>query len=125
MIFDIDVNIDTNDNSRRPLLLLLSDLQRAIEYTVNFNMKGLHKIERDVFFPWVRATVVSAIPAHDIPSRKQLRETIDQLEKDHLQLHEWGQALVRRRDETMKDRKRKTCCLLLPMLIDCSHLLLA
>jgi hypothetical protein len=98
-IIDIDNKIDENK---------IDDLQQAIEYTVDFNMKGLHKIERDVFFPWVRTTVVPAIPDHDdVTSRKRLREVMDQLERDHWQLHEWGQALVR---ASRNEREKLVVC---------------
>jgi hypothetical protein len=32
-------------------------VQRSADYIVNFNMKGLHKIEKDLFFPWARSKV--------------------------------------------------------------------
>jgi hypothetical protein len=105
----------------------IDDLQQAIEYTVQFNMKGLHKIERDVFFPWVRTTVVPAIPDHDVTSRKRLGEVMDQLERDHWQLHEWGQALVRvetRGKHLLLDADADADCLFTPCLLfsfDLSH----
>lgn len=35
----------------------LESIKSAADYIVGFNMKGLHKIERDLFFPWARKKV--------------------------------------------------------------------
>lgn len=68
------------------------DLKRATEYTVDFNMRGLHRIEADVFFPWVRETVVSA--ASSTSMRKEIQEAIQQLETDRRHLEKLGKSLV-------------------------------
>ena len=46
------------------------DLLKAAEYVVNFNMRGLHRIESELFFPWIvkRPSV-----------QEQSREIIDSL----------------------------------------------
>jgi len=38
-------------------LLDLESIKSAADYIVGFNMKGLHKIEKDLFFPWARKKV--------------------------------------------------------------------
>jgi hypothetical protein len=37
------------------------DLLTAANYVVNFNMRGLHKIETTLFFPWARQRIVSQL----------------------------------------------------------------
>jgi hypothetical protein len=38
-----------------------SDLCKAADYVVNFNMRGLHKIESTLFFPWARQRITSQL----------------------------------------------------------------
>jgi hypothetical protein len=85
-----------------------SNLKKATDHTVNFNMKGLHRIESEVFFPWVRQKVVQSIlfsmnnnddAAVAITQQQQKRQrlvaTMDRLEQYQRRLQELGRALVR------------------------------
>ena len=63
----------------------LSALKDAAEYVIGFNMKGLHSIEKDLFFPWVRKKV---------KSEKEVNKALDQLENDRLRIEKLGAALV-------------------------------
>ncbi|GAX12679.1 hypothetical protein FisN_UnNu037 [Fistulifera solaris] len=38
-------------------------ITRAVQHVVNFNMKALHQIETDLFFPWVRKQIATKNPA--------------------------------------------------------------
>jgi len=67
----------------------LSALQDAAEYVVGFNMKGLHSIEKDLFFPWVREKVKS-----EKMVEKYFYAVMDQLENDRRRVEKLGASLV-------------------------------
>jgi len=71
----------------------LSALQVAADYVVGFNMKGLHSIERDLFFPWVRESTSKALPEKGV--RRAMDNVVDQLERDRQNLEARGASLVR------------------------------
>jgi len=71
----------------------LSALQVAADYVVGFNMKGLHSIERDLFFPWVRESTRKALPEKGV--RRAMDNVVDQLERDRQILEARGASLVR------------------------------
>ncbi len=67
-------------------------LLQAIDFVVDFNMKGLHKIEADLFIPWMRQTI------HKIsnqPMAKAFTELLDQLDQDRIVVAQMGRSLVR------------------------------
>lgn len=41
----------------------IADFIKAADYVVNFNMRGLHKIEKTLFFPWTRQRIISQLTA--------------------------------------------------------------
>jgi hypothetical protein len=69
----------------------LPALRRAADYVVGFNMKGLHKIEKDLFFPWVRGKF-NAIGESDVV--KAFSVVMDQLESDRKTIELLGTSLV-------------------------------
>ena len=69
----------------------LPALRMAADYVVGFNMKGLHKIEKDLFFPWVRGKF-TAIGESDIA--KAFSVVMDQLESDRKTIELLGSSLV-------------------------------
>lgn len=72
----------------------LECLRDATDYVVGFNMKGLHKIERDLFFPWVRKKLASW--GHDDTRfAAAFGFLIDQLDQDRKTIETLGKALVR------------------------------
>ena len=71
----------------------LSALQVAADYVVGFNMKGLHSIEKDLFFPWVRESTSKALPEKGV--RRAMDNVVDQLESDRQILEARGASLVR------------------------------
>jgi hypothetical protein len=85
-------------------MLSISNLQKATDHTVNFNMKGLHRIESEVFFPWVRQKVVhsilslmndnSFVATQQQQQKRRLIDAMDRLEQNQRRLHELGRALV-------------------------------
>jgi hypothetical protein len=76
----------------------LPALRMAADYVVGFNMKGLHKIEKDLFFPWVREKF-NAIGESDVA--KAFSVVMDQLESDRKTIELLGTSLV-----SFVDRKR-------------------
>jgi hypothetical protein len=69
----------------------LPALQKAADYVVGFNMKGLHKIEKDLFFPWVRGKF-NAIGESDVAMA--FSDVMDQLESDRKTIERLGISLV-------------------------------
>jgi hypothetical protein len=69
----------------------LPALRMAADYVVGFNMKGLHKIEKDLFFPWVREKF-NAIGESDVA--KAFSVVMDQLESDRKTIELLGTSLV-------------------------------
>lgn len=70
----------------------LSSLRKAAEYVVGFNMKGLHKIEKDLFFPWVR-TKVDALP-DEAEVQSAFGVLMNQLDDDRASIESLGRAVV-------------------------------
>ena len=65
--------------------------KQATDYVVGFNMKGLHKIEANLFFPWAR----EKIKARTDPKVAQAFGTVmDQLENDRLSIEKIGTTMV-------------------------------
>jgi hypothetical protein len=69
----------------------LPALTKAVDYVVGFNMKGLHKIENDLFFPWVRKKVSEVNESRVVDAFGTL---MDQLECERQAIQELGASLV-------------------------------
>ena len=69
----------------------LDSLMKAADYVVDFNMKGLHRVERDIFFPWVRTKIGTV---DDTEAVSALSSVLGSLEADQVQLAIWGGSLV-------------------------------
>mmetsp|Transcript_1335 Transcript_1335/g.3399 ORF Transcript_1335/g.3399 Transcript_1335/m.3399 type:complete len:348 (-) Transcript_1335:1724-2767(-) len=67
-------------------------LKDASEYVVGFNLKGLHKIEAPLFFPWMREKLTTSNPG-----KPELREAfstaMDVLEKDREAVARLGERI--------------------------------
>lgn len=70
-----------------------SQLKCATEYVVGFNMQALHKIEKDLFFPWVRERTLRAVSESDVCTAIDI--LLDQLESDRRRIEAIGASLVR------------------------------
>lgn len=68
-------------------------LQAAAEYVIGFNMKGLHRIEADLMFPWMREklTKTESIPRE---ASDGFDVAMTQLENDRKQLTNIGESIV-------------------------------
>ena len=49
------------------------------DYVVNFNLKGLHKIQHDLFFPWVK----EELPKHMFPADNNEKDAVDNQASRH------------------------------------------
>jgi hypothetical protein len=84
--------VQLQDNCHVQNIDAFASLQIVAEYTVGFNMKGLHRVEKDLFFPWVR-TKTKSIQEKDVV--RAFDDVLDQLEKDRQRNEMLGASLVR------------------------------
>jgi hypothetical protein len=68
----------------------LHSLQKASDYVVGFNMKGLHKTEKELFFPWARKTV----KAKNADLGKAFEMVMDALDSERKKIEKLGNSLV-------------------------------
>jgi len=68
-------------------------LQQAAEYVVGFNMKGLHRIEADLMFPWMREKLTNIEDA-SADVTKEFSDVMNQLESDRKTLVKLGASIV-------------------------------
>lgn len=66
-------------------------LEQATDYVIGFNLKGLHKIEADLFFPWMREKLTS-IQQPNLSSA--FATVMDQLESDRKMVAKLGDSIV-------------------------------
>ena len=67
------------------------DLTQAIEYVVGFNMQGLHKIQDELFFPWVRQQIQQRAAPH---IAQAFATVIDELEAQEQECRRLGKLLL-------------------------------
>jgi len=77
------------DNSSMP-----KALQQAADYVVGFSMKGLHRIEADLMFPWMREKLTTSELVTPEAS-KEFANVMNRLERDRQKLVEFGESIVR------------------------------
>ena len=71
-----------------------SRLRDAVSYVVDFNMRGLHKIENQVFFPWMREKFTrSTSISNDAELSKAFTHVMDRLEKDQRHVAKLGDMI--------------------------------
>lgn len=66
-------------------------LEQAVDYVVGFNLKGLHKIEADLFFPWMRKKLTSVESSN---LSNAFATMMDQLESDRKMVAKLGESIV-------------------------------
>lgn len=66
-------------------------IKQAVDYVVGFNMKGLHKIEADLFFPWMRKKL-TAVDQKDLA--QAFGSVMSQLESDRKKVAQLGESIV-------------------------------
>ncbi|CAB9497660.1 expressed unknown protein [Seminavis robusta] len=70
----------------------LSQLQKAADYVVDFNLKALHRVE-NMFFPWMRQHMQESKTAQ--PETKQaFNAIVENLEADQKRLAELGKSIT-------------------------------
>ena len=75
-----------------PAAAAKEEFHTVAAYVVQFNMRGLHRIQDDLFFPWVRAEIQtrSADPA----VATAFQQVMTQLEGQQQEMQRLGQQLV-------------------------------
>lgn len=73
-------------------LAAVDQLKLAADYVIGFNMKGLHNIEKDLFFPWVRERTCEAVKMSGVC--RAIETVMEQLESDRQKLEAVGALLV-------------------------------
>jgi hypothetical protein len=66
-------------------------LKQAADYVIGFNMKGLHAIEADLFFPWMKQKLVS-VEERELSCA--FETVMDQLEDDRKKVAQLGTSIV-------------------------------
>jgi len=67
-----------------------ADLEKAAYHVVDFNMKGLHKIENELFFPWLKEKLMNV---GEEDSRRAFSKLLEDLEEDRRYVAKLGIAL--------------------------------
>jgi hypothetical protein len=67
-------------------------LKQAADYLIGFNMKGLHNIEKDLFFPWMRKQVKKSVTQSDVSMA--FDAIMDQLESDRKGIENLGAGIL-------------------------------
>jgi hypothetical protein len=65
-------------------------LREATDYVIGFNLKGLHKIETGLFFPWMRQKLTSTQNKH---LSTAFGTVMDELERDRTMVEELGKSI--------------------------------
>jgi hypothetical protein len=94
----------------------VESLRKAADYVVGFNMRGLHRIERDVFFPWVRKHVIEPLSHRDREASEAVSVVLGRLESQQRTVERLGQTLVR---GTYRFRGKAECPLVSPTSVAC------
>lgn len=68
-------------------------LEKAAKHVVDFNMAGLHRIENELFFPWMREKLCSNPDAQE-HLRKAFNEILDGIDEDRRHVAKLGQAVT-------------------------------
>jgi len=69
----------------------IAGIEKAAKHVVDFNMAGLHRIEDELFFPWVRDKLCAGDDHEDL--KEAFREIIDGIDEDRRHVSKLGQAM--------------------------------
>ena len=67
-------------------------LVQATDYVIGFNLKGLHKIEADLFFPWMKKKLTEIKEPKQLS--KSFEKVMNQLEADRKTVAKLGEYIV-------------------------------
>lgn len=71
-----------------------TSLDRAAEHVVGFNMAGLHRIENDLFFPWMREKLCGKkSDTKNSTVRDAFRRVLDEIDAERTEIAGMGQAM--------------------------------
>lgn len=83
----IDLASKTNPSDAREC----ESLKEATDYVIGFNLRGLHAIEADLFFPWMKQKLISV---DDKDLAKAFGTVMDQVEDDRKKVAKLGVSIV-------------------------------
>ena len=66
-----------------------------IQHSIGFTMNGLHRVETQLFFPWLHAQLSQHFSNENLEIRNALKEILEKVESLQNQLEQQGQTLVR------------------------------
>lgn len=80
----------------------LESLNTAVKHIVDFNLKGLQRIEDETFFPWLRKKLIS----DDVPVKDAFKRVIDGVDRDRKKVGDLASLLrseIRSLEDTTND----------------------
>jgi len=69
----------------------IARLDKAAKHVVDFNMAGLHRIENELFFPWMREKLCAGNAEEHV--RDAFREILDSIDEDRRHVAKLGEAV--------------------------------
>jgi hypothetical protein len=84
-------NLAQRSSSTIETKAIIQPLKQATDYVIGFNLKGLHKIEADLFFPWMREKLTS-VDKQDLSDA--FATVMDRLESDRQLVEQLGESIV-------------------------------
>ena len=80
----------------------VESLNTAVRHVVDFNLKGLQRIEDETFFPWLRKKLI----ADDVPVKDAFKQIIDGVDRDRKKVGDLASLLrseIRSLEDTTND----------------------
>ena len=71
----------------------LQSLNKAVNYVVDFNLKGLQRIENDVFFPWLREKLINENAVGGEDTKNAFQTVIDGVDRDRKRVDELASCM--------------------------------
>jgi len=88
-----ECDINANDADGGTVPIDAAGLKQAANYLVEFNMKGLHAVETDLFIPWARSKADANLPSHVAAA---LGIVLDRLDHERRHIQTLGRDLLER-----------------------------
>lgn len=70
---------------------IFESLEKAVDYVIGFNMKGLHRVENELFFPWLEEKLSLV---EDLPTRNAFLDVFEYAVAQQKKIAELGATLV-------------------------------
>lgn len=83
----------------------MDSTQRAVNHVVDFNLKGLYRIEDDVFLPWLRTKLLSSDHIESEEVKQAFQTVMDGVDHDRDRVKKMASSLVLETKVATKDEK--------------------